>query len=269
MHPLGSAVHRWSVLVLQFSVVAFGFGMNAAEVIRTGRAGFVYTAISIGAAMTAGWLLGRILKVRPKASFLISAGTAICGGSAIAALAPITNPDEDELATSIGTVFILNAVALFLFPVIGTVMHLSAHQFGLWSALAIHDTSSVIGAAAKFGPTALSLATIIKLTRALWIVPMVLVTGVLTRSNTRIRFPWFIALFCLAALANSYLPSPLSAKLSQAGHAGLALSLFLIGSAINRHILQQTGIRVIVQGLTLWLIVASASLFSIKAGWIN
>jgi uncharacterized integral membrane protein (TIGR00698 family) len=245
--------------------------MNVMEVVRVGRDGFVYTAVSIGTAMIIGLWLGRIFKVRPKAAFLISAGTAICGGSAIAALAPITNPDKDELATSMGTIFRFNAIALFVFPVIGTAMHLSQNQFGLWSALAIHDTSSVVGAAAKFGPSALRVATIVKLTRALWILPLALLTTVLTRTKASIRFPWFIAFFCLAALANSYLPhlAPLFQRLTKTGHMGLALSLFLIGSSINRRILQQTGSRVILQGLVLWLAMAATSLFSIAAGWIS
>jgi uncharacterized integral membrane protein (TIGR00698 family) len=245
--------------------------MNFEQVVRAGREGFVYTAIGIGAAMAMGLLLGRIFKVRSKAAFLISAGTAICGGSAIAALAPLTNPDEEELAMSMGTIFTLNSVAFVLFPVIGVAMHLNQQQFGLWSALAIHDTSSVVGAAAKFGPSALAIATVVKLTRALWIVPVALVTAAVSKSKARIRFPWFILLFCLAALASSYLTqlAPVFAKFNQAGHAGLALSLFLIGAGINQRIIKHAGIHVMAQGVTLWIAVATASLLAIRAGWVH
>ena len=271
VHPFEAKSRRWAVLVLQCSVVALGFGMNFGQVVRAGLAGFLYTACGITLALTAGLLLGRIFKVRPKAAFLISAGTAICGGSAIAALAPVTNPNDEELAMSMGTVFTLNSVALFLFPLIGLAMRLTPQQFGLWSALAIHDTSSVIGAAARFGPAALAIATVVKLTRALWIVPLALATAVARKSKARIRFPWFILFFCLAALANSYLPAfaPAFAAFNHAGHIGLALALFLIGSSINMRVIRQTGIRVMAQGVALWIAVASASLLAIRAGWIR
>jgi uncharacterized integral membrane protein (TIGR00698 family) len=270
-HPFEAASRRWSIVVLQFSVVALGFSMNFGQVLHAGRAGFVYTALGIGVAMAAGLLLGRVFNVGAKAAFLISAGTAICGGSAIAALAPITKPDKHELATSIGTVFTLNALALFLFPAIGTAMHLSPEQFGLWSALAIHDTSSVLGAAAKFGPSALATATVVKLTRALWIFPVAVVAALAVKSNTRARFPWFILLFCLAALANGHVRglAPVSTKFVEAGHIGLALALFLIGSSVTKGVIKQTGIRVITQGLVLWIVVAAGSLVAIRAGWIR
>ncbi len=270
-HPFETESRRCSIVVLQASVVALGFGMNFEQVVRTGRAGFVYTAAGIGVAMTIGLLLGRVFNVRSKAALLISAGTAICGGSAIAALAPITNPSEDELAMSMGTVFTLNSVALFLFPVIGMAMRLSPEQFGLWSALAIHDTSSVVGAAAKFGPAALAVATVVKLTRALWIVPVAIITAVAAKSKARIRFPWFIVIFCLAALANSSLTqlTPLFAKFSQAGHLGLTLALFLIGTGISKRVIKQTGVKVMAQGLVLWIAVAAASLVAIRADWIR
>lgn len=271
IHPFEAESRRCSIVVLQCSVVALGFGMNFEQVVRTGRAGFVYTAVGIGLAMTVGLLLGKIFKVRSKAALLISAGTAICGGSAIAALAPITDPSEDELAMSMGTIFMLNSVALFLFPVIGMTMRLSPEQFGLWSALAIHDTSSVVGAAAKFGPAALAIATVVKLTRALWIVPVAMVTAVAAKSKARIRFPWFIVIFCVAALANSSLTqlAPAFAKVSQAGHLGLTLALFLIGTGISKRVIKQTGVKVMAQGLVLWIAVAITSLLAIRADWIR
>jgi uncharacterized integral membrane protein (TIGR00698 family) len=166
-HPYHLDSRNLSRFLLQAAVVALGFGMNLRQVVHAGKAGFLYTAISISAAMLLGWLLGRTLGVTKKASFLITAGTAICGGSAIAAIAPITKPDEEEMAMSLGTIFILNSVALLLFPAIGLALHMSQTQFGLWSALAIHDTSSVVGAAAKYGIQALQIGTTVKLARAL------------------------------------------------------------------------------------------------------
>ncbi|MDE3199003.1 MAG: putative sulfate exporter family transporter, partial [Acidobacteriota bacterium] len=192
---------------------------------------------------------------------------AICGGSAIAAIAPITEPDEEELALSLGTVFTLNSVALFLFPAIGIALHLTQRQFGLWAALAIHDTSSVVGAAAKYGPQALAIGTIVKLTRALWIVPVAIVTALTAGRKAKVRIPWFILFFCLAALSTSYFPH--LSGLTQAGRVGLSLTLFLIGTGINRKTIRSAGGRVMAQGLLLWIAVASASLAAIVAGWIR
>ena len=270
-HPFEGASRRWSIVVLQASVVLLGFGIDFGQVLRAGRAGFIYTAVGIGVAMTLGLSLGRLFNVRSKAAFLISAGTAICGGSAIAALAPITRPDEDELAMSMGTVFTLNSVALFVFPLIGSAVDLSPEQFGLWSALAIHDTSSVVGAAERFGSSAVAVATVVKLTRALWIFPVAFVTAAAGRSKARIHFPWFIVCFCLAALANGHLTqlASLFAGLSRAGHIGLALSLFLIGTRLSKRVIKQTGIQVMAQGLVLWIAVAAASLLAIRAGWLR
>jgi uncharacterized integral membrane protein (TIGR00698 family) len=271
VHPFEQASRSWARRLLQLSVVALGFGIDFHEVLSAGRASFLYTAIGIGVAMALGVSLGRIFKVRSKAAFLITAGTAICGGSAIAAIAPITNPDEEELAMSMGTVFTLNSIALFLFPVIGAAMHLSQTQFGLWSALAIHDTSSVVGAAARYGNEALAVGTVVKLTRALWIVPVALLTAFLTKSTARVRFPWFILFFCLAAMAQTGLNglAPVFSKINHAGHVGLALTLFLIGTGINRSTVRQAGVRVMAQGVALWIILATASLFAIRSGWIR
>ncbi len=196
-----------SKFLLQASVVALGFGMNLHEVLRAGRSGFVYTALSITGAMLLGMGLGYLIHVQKKPSFLISAGTAICGGSAIAAVGPIAEANEEEMAVSLGTVFILNSVALFLFPIIGYALHMSQNQFGLWSALAIHDTSSVVGATAKYGAAALAVGTTIKLARALWIVPLAAATAIFLKSKARIQWPWFILFFCFAALLNTLLPA--------------------------------------------------------------
>src|SRR5271163_4068139 len=176
-HPFPSESSSLAKLLLQIAVIALGFGMNLKQVVHAGRSGFVYTAISISFAIVLGLLLGRTFRVGGKASFLITAGTAICGGSAIAAIAPITDASEEEISVSMGTVFLLNSVALLVFPAVGYALHLSQDQFGLWAALAIHDTSSVVGAAAKYGNEALAIGTTVKLARALWIVPVSLITA--------------------------------------------------------------------------------------------
>jgi len=223
-------------ILLQASVVALGFGMNLHEVLHAGQSGFVYTALSITGAMLLGLGLGYLIHVQKKPSFLISAGTAICGGSAIAAVGPIAEANEEEMAVSLGTVFILNSVALFLFPVIGLALHMSQTQFGLWSALAIHDTSSVVGATAKYGAAALAVGTTIKLARALWIVPLSAVTAIFLKSKARIQWPWFILFFCFAALLNTLLPSYSGAfgALNHLGRIGLTVTLFLIGTGLNK-----------------------------------
>jgi uncharacterized integral membrane protein (TIGR00698 family) len=261
-HPYHCDSKQLAKFLLQASVVGLGFGMNLHEVLRVGRSGFVYTALSISGAMVLGLALGYLIHVNKKAAFLISAGTAICGGSAIAAVGPIADASEEEMAVSLGTVFILNSVALFLFPAIGLALHLTQTQFGLWSALAIHDTSSVVGAAAKYGATALAVGTTVKLGRALWIVPLSIVTAFTLKSKAKIQWPWFILLFCLAALANTLFPSaaPAFAQLSRLGRIGLTVTLFLIGSGLNKETLQKVGVRPLLQGITLWLIVGTTTL---------
>ena len=251
-------------------MVGLGFGMNLQQVLRVGRSGFVYTAASISFAMLLGWGLGKLLSVKNRTSFLISAGTAICGGSAIAAVAPITGASEEEIAVSLGTVFVLNSVALFAFPAIGSALHLTQTQFGLWSALAIHDTSSVVGAAAKFGAVALVVGTTVKLARALWIVPVALATAAIRKSGARVQLPWFILFFCLAAVANTYLPvfQPVYPELKHLGILGLTVTLFLIGTGLSKQTLRQVGIRPLLQGIVLWIVVAVGSLALIRAGWI-
>ena len=254
----------WSRWLLQVSVVGLGFGMNLGEVLRAGRAGFLYTVVGISFAVFFGWLLGKFLLVEAKPSLLISVGTAICGGSAIAAVGPVIDADEHDMAVSLGTVFILNAIALFIFPVIGHAAHLSQQQFGLWAALAIHDTSSVVGAAAKYGVAALAVATTVKLTRALWIVPVTFCVAVVSHHKARIPIPWFILFFLLAAMTRSYSPSalmPVYGILLAAAKIGLAVTLFLIGIALSRETIANVGMRPLVQGIVLWLIVAAGSLW--------
>jgi len=281
-HPHAAAARVSARILLQVCVVALGFGMNLHEVLKAGRSGFVYTALGISFALLVGLALGKVLQVRGNSSFLITAGTAICGGSAIAAMGPILRADDQEMSVSLGTVFILNSIALLIFPPIGGALHLSQSQFGLWAALAIHDTSSVVGAAAKYGPQALVIGTTVKLARALWIVPLAFGTAAIMRRKTKshvdsetsaksnIQFPWFILFFCLAAVLNTYFPavSPLSHSLFALGRLGLTATLFLIGTGISRTTLKEVGWRPLMQGVLLWAMVGITSLYFIRIGWI-
>jgi uncharacterized integral membrane protein (TIGR00698 family) len=269
-HPYAADSRAFAKFLLQASVVALGFGMNLHEVLKAGRSGFLYTALGIGFALLAGLLIGKIWKVRGTISYLISTGTAICGGSAIAAIGPIVQASDEEMAVSLGTVFILNSIALFIFPSIGGGQHLSQSQFGLWSALAIHDTSSVVGAASRYGNEALLVATTVKLARALWIVPLALATAAVKRSRSKIQIPWFIFLFCLAAVINTYGPQEprLSEMFFRLGRLGLTVTLFLIGTGISRRTLEEVGWRPLAQGVFLWILVGVTSLYFIRTGWI-
>jgi len=270
-HPYHLDAKRLSRLLLQVSVVGLGFGMNLQQVLRVGRSGLVYTAAGITFAMLLGWVLGKALAVEGRTSFLISAGTAICGGSAIAAVAPMAHATEEEIAVSMGTVFALNSVALLLFPAIGTALHLTQTQFGLWAALAIHDTSSVVGASAKYGAVALAVGTTVKLARALWIVPMSVGTAMVQKSNAKIQWPWFILFFCLASIANTYIGMfrPAYPVLRHFGILGLTVTLFLIGTGISKKTLREVGVRPLVQGIALWVVVATGSLALIRMGWVS
>jgi len=270
-HPFHVEARKLSRFLLQASVVGLGFGMNLGQVLATGRSGLVYTASSISFILLVGLGLGKLLRVRAKTSTLICAGTAICGGSAIAALAPIIEASEEDTAISLGAVFVLNSVALLLFPWIGGLLHLSQTQFGLWAALAIHDTSSVVGAAAKYGAVALAVGTTVKLTRALWIVPLSVGTAVVRKNKARVHWPWFILLFCLAAVANSFLPffTPAYVELKRLGIIGLTATLYLIGTGLSMKTLRQVGVRPLVQGVLLWILAATGSLLLILHGWIH
>ena len=270
-HPYHIESKQLSKFLLQASVVGLGFGMNLHQVVHAGRSGFLYTAVSITVVMLLGISLGYFIRVDKKASFLIAAGTAICGGSAIAAVGPIAEANEEEMAVSLGAVFILNSVALFLFPVIGLALHMTQSQFGLWSALAIHDTSSVVGATAKYGAVALAIGTTVKLARALWIVPLSVATAATLKSKARIQWPWFILFFCIAALLNTILPAfnPAFSTLSHLGKIGLTVTLFLIGTGLSKETLKKVGVRPLLQGLTLWIIVGTATLALILLNWIH
>jgi uncharacterized integral membrane protein (TIGR00698 family) len=269
-HPFSREAARFSKFLLQASVVGLGFRMNLHAVLHAGRSGFLCTLLSITFALIIGMALGKMLGVERTSGYLISTGTAICGGSAIAAVGPITGASDEQMAVSLGTVFVLNSVALLTFPSIGAALKLTQTQFGLWAALAIHDTSSVVGAAAKYGAVALQVGTTVKLARALWIVPLALGTAVVKHAKARIQWPWFIALFCLAAVCNTYLPAgePLYSVLSKLAKIGLTVTLYLIGTGLSLATLKQVGHRPLIQGVLLWLVISIASLWLIYMGWI-
>jgi uncharacterized integral membrane protein (TIGR00698 family) len=270
-HPFAKQTKSFSKTLLQVCVVGLGFGMNLQQVIRAGRSGFIYTALGITATMLLGLALGRLLKVAETNALLISVGTAICGGSAIAAVGPVAGAKDEEMSVSLGTVFILNSVALLIFPAIGLALGLDQSQFGLWAALAIHDTSSVVGAASKYGAGALAVGTTVKLARALWIVPLTLGTAFVKRKEARIQWPWFILFFCLAAVLNTYLPAGRAVYpwVVWLARIGLTVTLFLIGCGISKATLKKVGARPLVQGVVLWIIVGVASLLLIRTGVIG
>ena len=250
--------------------------MNLDTVARVGLQGFGYTAVGITLALLLGHLLGRALSVPRTAALLTSAGTAICGGSAIAALAPVLQADEEDTSVALGTVFLLNAAALLIFPAIGHALHLGERSFGLWAALAIHDTSSVVGASAGYGPEALAVATTTKLARALWILPLTLGAGMLaarTRpgSAPRAKRPWFILGFLAAAALVTYLPAlrPAGLLLSELAKRSLVLTLFLLGLGLSRESLARVGLRPLLHGVLLWAGVGGGSLAAIRLGWIH
>jgi uncharacterized integral membrane protein (TIGR00698 family) len=270
-HPFDRSAKKLSRYLLQASVVGLGFGMNLHDVVRAGRSGFVYTVLGISFAMIVGMGLGAMLGMKKTPAFLISTGTAICGGSAIAAVGPITGASDEQMAVSLGTIFVLNSIALLIFPPIGTALKLSQTQFGLWAALAIHDTSSVVGAAAKYGAVALAVGTTVKLARALWIVPLSIATALVKHARAKIQWPWFIAFFCLAAVCNTYLPAGAAAYglFSRIARIGLTATLYLIGTSISIATLKKVGHRPLLQGVILWLLISAGSLWLIRVGWIS
>lgn len=265
-NPFAKITKKIIPLLLQASVVGLGFGMNAWQAIDAGKQGLVFTVFSIVSTLTIGLLLGKVLKVEKNTSYLISSGTAICGGSAIAAISSIIKSNEKQISTALGTIFILNSVALFLFPFIGHQLNLSQHQFGVWAAIAIHDTSSVVGAAAKYGTEALQIATTIKLERALWIIPLAIISIFIFKSESKkIKVPYFIFLFVLAMLVNTFVPAihPASGIIVILSKVGLKVTLFLIGSGLTRELITSVGIKPFVQGVLLWLFISVLSLLVI------
>lgn len=271
-NPYPRASARWSKLLLQGCVVGLGFGMPLGAVLRAGAAGFGYTVAGIAVAVAAGLALGRRLGVGREPSILITAGTSICGGSAIAAVGSAIGARPESMSVALATVFVLNAVALYLFPPIGGLLGLTEEEFALWAALAIHDTSSVVGAAAAYGPVALQQATILKLARALWIVPLTLAAawysgrGAAGRSRARVRVPWFIFCFILAAVVRSVVPAgvePFLDGMVRGARIGLVLTLFLIGAGLTRATLRAVGARPLAQGIILWVVMAVSTVLAV------
>lgn len=265
-HPFLQYNHKATTVLLQVAVVGLGFGMNVTSALASGKEGFLFTIASICSTLLLGFFIGKWLKIDRKTSHLISCGTAICGGSAIAAIAPVIKSDEKQTSVALGVIFILNSVALFLFPVVGHWLHLSQQEFGLWCAIAIHDTSSVVGAANKYGPIALQIATTVKLARALWIIPIALLTASLFKNkNSKIKIPYFIGLFIVAMLLNTFIPQTaiVAPTIVLLAKIGLTVTLFLIGAGLNFNSLKSVGIKPFLQGILLWGFIATAALISI------
>jgi uncharacterized integral membrane protein (TIGR00698 family) len=270
-NPFPQLASKLSKILLQMSVVGLGFGIGIFQVIDEGKHSIIYTIIGITITIVAGNYIGRLLKINSRTSKLISFGTAICGGSAIAAMAPVLRAKDEEIAVSLAIVFTLNSIGLFLFPFIGHSLHMSQNSFGVWAALAIHDTSSVVGATAAFGATALAIGTTVKLTRALWITPIVLGYAFYKKTSEKIHFPYFIIGFVLAAIVRSSLPNfnMVWDTFAFGGRRLLVLTLFLIGSGLTKDVLRNVGFRPMFQGVTLWIIASSVSLFAIIRGIIH
>ncbi len=253
---------KGSKFLLQASVVGLGFGMNVTESLKSGSEGMMFTIVSVIGVMVLGVLFGYWLKLNRKTSYLIASGTAICGGSAIAAVGPVLKANEEEMAVSLGVIFILNAIALFIFPPIGHFFDMSQAQFGTWAAIAIHDTSSVVGAGDAYGPEALQLATLIKLTRALWIIPLALVTMLIFREKgSKISIPWFIFLFVLAMIINTYcnLPAEISSWIVWLAKKGLVLTLFFIGASLSLKTIKNVGTTPLILAVALWIVIGVSS----------
>lgn len=266
-HPYSKLSKKVSKYLLQAAVVGLGFGMNLHESLKAGGDGMLFTIASVTGVMVAGYFIGRWLKIPARLSYLISSGTAICGGSAIAAVAPVVGADENETSMSLAVIFTLNTIALFVFPPIGHWLGLTQHQFGLWAAIAIHDTSSVVGAGAAYGAEALAVATTVKLTRALWVIPLSLVSMFFLRSGKgkKISVPWFIFLFIGAMVANTYtkIPAEVIGFTTGAAHRFLSMTLFLIGSTLSLAAIRKVGAKPVMEGIVLWVVIAAATLFVI------
>ena len=265
-HPFEKLNHKATNLLLKASVVGLGFGMNLDSALAAGRDGFWLTVCSITLVLTLGYFIGKRLGMPRRTSHLVASGTAICGGSAIAAVAPAVNASEKEMSVSLGVVFLLNAIALVVFPFVGHLLGLTQHQFGLWSAIAIHDTSSVVGAASAYGDEALMVATTVKLARALWIIPISLLSAVLFKSSgKKISIPWFIFFFILAMLANTYLPfvSTFGPAINSISKTALVVTLFLIGAGLSVEKIKSVGWEPLILGIVLWVVVSILSLIAI------
>lgn len=269
-NPFRKQSSKWAKLLLQAAVAGLGFGMTLDSVVEAGSDGFFFAAATIVGTLIAGLLLGKLFGVDRKIGDLVSSGTAICGGSAIAAVGPVINADSRQMSVSLGTVFVLNAIALFIFPVIGGALDLSQTQFGIWAAVAIHDTSSVVGAAAKYGSEALEVATTVKLTRALWIIPLALGAALWrrekkTEERVRVKIPWFILFFVLAVVVRTLLGdiSGIFSGVAAVARQAMVVTLFLIGAGLSREMIRSVGVRPFLLGVTLWILIAGLSLWAI------
>lgn len=259
---------KMSKYLLQYSVVGLGFGMNLHASLASGKEGMEFTILSVIGTLVIGWFIGRrCLKVDRNTSYLISSGTAICGGSAIAAVGPVLKAKDEEMSVALGTIFILNAIALFIFPVIGHALNMGQHEFGTWAAIAIHDTSSVVGAGAAYGEEALQVATTIKLTRALWIIPLAIATSFIFKSKgKKISIPWFIFFFVLAMVFNTYVLDRTETGvmvgnfINDFARKMLTITLFFIGASLSRDVLRAVGLKPLVQGVLLWVVISVATL---------
>ena len=267
-NPFPKFNKKASKYLLQASVVGLGFGMNIIESLKSGYDGMIFTIVSVFGVMILGVTIGYLLHINRKTSYLIASGTAICGGSAIAAVGPVIKANENEMAISLGVIFILNAIALFIFPPIGHYFNLTETQFGTWAAIAIHDTSSVVGAGEAFGATALQTATLIKLTRALWIIPLALITMMFFRDKSRkISIPWFIFLFIIAMIINTYcyLPQEISKSIIWLAKRGLVITLFMIGASLSISSIKNVGFKPLLLAIALWIIIGISSFFVVNA----
>jgi uncharacterized integral membrane protein (TIGR00698 family) len=265
-HPYQQHNKKITTLLLQYSIIGLGFGMNLQKALLAGSEGFIFTVVSIFGTLLLGTGIGYWLRIDKKTSHLISSGTAICGGSAIAAVGPVINAEEQQMSVSLGIVFILNAIALFVFPYIGHILELTQHQFGIWAAIAIHDTSSVVGAASAYGAEALETATTVKLARALWIIPLALGTAVFFKNGKqKIKIPYFIGGFILAMAINTYVPAThfIAPTVVAIAKKGMTVTLFLIGAGLSKKAIKSVGIKPFIQGVVLWVVISVAALWAI------
>lgn len=265
-NPFEKHLHQYIHLLLQISIVGLGFGLKLDEALNAGKTGLMLTIVSIVTVMVLGYFLGKIFKLERPLSYLLSAGTAICGGSAIAAVSPIIKSSTKQISLALAIVFTLNSIALFVYPAIGHLLNLSQEQFGLWCAVGIHDTSSVVGAASKYGDEALKIATTVKLARALWIIPVSLITMFIFKSKgTKIKIPWFIGYFIIAILLNTYFPvlDRFSSSITVLAKSGLNLTLFFIGSTLSLQTLKSIGLKPLLTAVLLWITISAGSLLYI------
>ena len=265
-NPFTTQTKQATAKLLQFSVIGLGFGMNAHAAVQAGKEGIIFTVVSIFGTLLLGLVVGRWLGLGKHVVHLISCGTAICGGSAIAAIGPVLRAKDEEMSVALGTVFVLNAVALFAFPPIGHALAMTQNQFGLWCAIAIHDTSSVVGAAAAYGNQALEVATTVKLARALWIIPVAIGTAMIFKQKgVKITIPYFIFGFIAAMLVNTFVPAakPLGPVMVNLAKIGLTVTLFFIGAGLSARVVRSVGMKPYVLGILLWVVISTGSLYVI------